>query len=330
MIHVLLGSADFDDRIPDRDNCIFWQDDLSFGPVPSTETLDDLTRIRAAFWDSTHFDFATRGSHETLGTSPLSERDEQLHRLMEADDEVVFWCGPNRREVLMLCAVLRFLQTVSGHKITLVQCPQWGASSCSSEQLARFFNQRSPIPSGLAEFSLELWRVYTNSDPSALSQLTDRLGESHPMQTVVRRMIEEYPSITNGLSRTEEMLLGTTKQPDSILRVIGRTIGNSEDPIGDVQLYEKIREFLIGKTPILEVTGGQARVVERGALEEFRRLIVQPTSLALELLASKADYVAVDGIERWIGGVHLQGHSVAWRFDPATGRLVFTDNLHRR
>jgi hypothetical protein len=41
MIHVLLGSADFDDRIPDRENCIFWQDDLNFGLVPSTETLDD-------------------------------------------------------------------------------------------------------------------------------------------------------------------------------------------------------------------------------------------------------------------------------------------------
>jgi hypothetical protein len=101
MIHVLLGPADFDDRIPDRENCIFWQDDLSLGPVPSTKTLDELTRIREAFWDSTHFDSTTRISHETSGTPGLFERDSQLYRLMKSG-EVLLWCGPNRLEVLML------------------------------------------------------------------------------------------------------------------------------------------------------------------------------------------------------------------------------------
>jgi hypothetical protein len=76
----------------------------------------------------------------------------------------------------------------------------------------------------------------------------------------------------------------------------------------------------------LEISSGEKSVVERGRLEEFHRLTVRPTSLSLELLAKEADYVSVDGIERWVGGVHLKGNSIAWRFDPAAGRLVFTDN----
>src|SRR5258705_7243486 len=50
MIHVLLGPAGFDDRIPDRDSCVYWHDDLSVGPVPLTETLEELSHIRQTFW----------------------------------------------------------------------------------------------------------------------------------------------------------------------------------------------------------------------------------------------------------------------------------------
>jgi hypothetical protein len=66
--------------------------------------------------------------------------------------------------------------------------------------------------------------------------------------------------------------------------------------------------------------------LSEGVWRSFNRLTVRPTSLSLELLAKEADYVSVDGIERWVGGVHLKGNSIAWRFDPAAGRLVFTDN----
>jgi hypothetical protein len=31
---------------------------------------------------------------------------------------------------------------------------------------------------------------------------------------------------------------------------------------------------------------------------------------------------AANGIDRWIGGVHLQGHHVPWRWDDGTGTIV--------
>jgi len=168
----------------------------------------------------------------------------------------------------MLCAVFKFFQTGSMRTISFVPCPQCGASSCNSEELAHCFNERSPIPSWLAQFSLELWRVYTDSDPAGFSQLMDRLGHGHAMQTVIRYVIAEYPSVTNGLSRTEEALLRSARQPDSILRIVGRTIGNSDDTIGDIPLYEKVREFLIAKIPTLKLSD-ETHVVERGSLENF-------------------------------------------------------------
>jgi hypothetical protein len=40
------------------------------------------------------------------------------------------------------------------------------------------------------------------------------------------------------------------------------------------------------------------------------------------VLEGQADQIALNGIDRWIGGVHLQGHQVAWRWDHGTETIV--------
>jgi hypothetical protein len=33
------------------------------------------------------------------------------------------------------------------------------------------------------------------------------------------------------------------------------------------------------------------------------------------VLVGEADQIELNGIDRWLGGVHLTGHEVAWRWD---------------
>jgi hypothetical protein len=40
------------------------------------------------------------------------------------------------------------------------------------------------------------------------------------------------------------------------------------------------------------------------------------------VLAGQADQVALNGIDRWIGGVHLHGHHVPWRWDDGTETII--------
>jgi hypothetical protein len=49
---------------------------------------------------------------------------------------------------------------------------------------------------------------------------------------------------------------------------------------------------------------------------------VRLTDTGARVLAGEADRVALNGIDRWIGGVHLQGHDVPWRWDDAVEALV--------
>jgi len=40
------------------------------------------------------------------------------------------------------------------------------------------------------------------------------------------------------------------------------------------------------------------------------------------VLAGKADHVALNGVDRWIGGVHLDGPDSRWRWDEGTEGIV--------
>jgi hypothetical protein len=49
---------------------------------------------------------------------------------------------------------------------------------------------------------------------------------------------------------------------------------------------------------------------------------VRLTGAGAQVLAGQADQVALNGIDRWIGGVHLHGNHVPWRWDDGTEALV--------
>ena len=46
------------------------------------------------------------------------------------------------------------------------------------------------------------------------------------------------------------------------------------------------------------------------------------TRAGREVLGGAADRVQLCGIDRWLGGVHVQGHGRAWRWSARAGHLV--------
>jgi hypothetical protein len=46
------------------------------------------------------------------------------------------------------------------------------------------------------------------------------------------------------------------------------------------------------------------------------------TETGREVLADRQHHVALNGIDRWIGGVHLSGPSAAWRWDEGTESIT--------
>ena len=69
--------------------------------------------------------------------------------------------------------------------------------------------------------------------------------------------------------------------------------------MGDTTLWDRILKLTGGPHPALAHQPPELRLTEFG----------------LSCLQGKADYLAFNGIDRWIGGVHLSSDS-QWRWDP--------------
>jgi hypothetical protein len=51
---------------------------------------------------------------------------------------------------------------------------------------------------------------------------------------------------------------------------------------------------------------------------------LRPTPAGRRVLRGEADHVALNGIDRWVGGVHLRGHAARWRWDEGTESVAAT------
>jgi hypothetical protein len=84
--------------------------------------------------------------------------------------------------------------------------------------------------------------------------------------------------------------------------------------MGDTTAFARIDQLAAGPHPLL-LLDPPGRPVQRTTG-------VRLTSTGALVLAGQADQIALNGIDRWIGGVHLQGHHVPWRWDDGTETLV--------
>jgi hypothetical protein len=46
------------------------------------------------------------------------------------------------------------------------------------------------------------------------------------------------------------------------------------------------------------------------------------TDTGARVLTGAADHATLNGIDRWIGGVHLRGRHLPWRWDDRTETIV--------
>ena len=68
------------------------------------------------------------------------------------------------------------------------------------------------------------------------------------------------------------------------------------------------------RVPLLHAVPS-GRPVERGTP-------LRLTDTGARVLAGDADHVTLNGIDRWIGGVHLHGPNARWRWDDSTEALI--------
>ena len=142
-------------------------------------------------------------------------------------------------------------------------------------------------------YGARAYAALTAPDPSGLLTLGPS-NELRFMAEALTRLAQEYPWTRDGLSLTERRLLAGA--PGTREQLFARAWRKEARPfLGDTFAFRALDRL----APLLDDDGARERI-----------------------LAGEDDFVATYGIDRWIGGVHLHGHEVPWRWDDARETLV--------
>lgn len=277
-----------------RGEFLAWRDPLHDGPVPTTASLPELSMIRAEA-------LAGFGSGELAEIhADFRERDARLSAFRD-HEEVVLWFEHDLYDRLQLTQILAWFDQEPPGNLSLIEVDQhpevtpfYGLGQLSGPQLAALFPGRVPVEAERLEEAAHGWRIFTST--------------SHEELTGLDRLLEEYPGVTDGLSRTERQLLLAAREGADSRRDLYLAASRYEEcPWGDSSVFLRLDDLSSGPDP---------------ALRQDARGNYSLTDTGVGILAGEVDWlVARGGADRWLGGVHLTGFAPKWRWDSKAFRL---------
>lgn len=292
-------------------NVVVWYDSLTIGPTRG-KTLEETTRIRRRFFINLH-----KPAWPDSDPAPPSfgQRNRALRQCGKWR-EVALWFGPSMMEQFSLLQILAAIsdQDLRKMRLTLVTCPKLALGVHRPEEMSAFFKVRNVISRKQIELARRAWELYSGPDPMLLFNFARRQIKTAPLICdALVCQLENYPSVRNGLSFSEQALLQEVERQGSIVRSAGHVLANDDKfRTGDVELFDSLLAFLTCEIPLIEPTEGSPKIA---SFAEFRKLSVRLSTAGRDVLSGRMDNVILNGLNRWIGGIHLEGKKSPWRWD---------------
>jgi hypothetical protein len=305
-LHVTNGDAivpEIEAVAPD-DPVLPWRDILHEGPVPGG--LDDsmLRAERAAF-------LAREGWGDGVVLLELFERrDQKLLRGAE-EREVWLWFEDDLYDQLQL---LQILDMLARHGAPTATQQLHDVSRDADRQVLA----EHTVDDETRRAARRAWAAFRSSDPRKWT--TIEAAELPHVGAAMLRLAEELPWTRDGLSRTERTALSAVGDgADNPLDMFRALQAAEERPfMGDYWAWRTLHRLGTGEHPLVVAPIAPAPEIT----PEFASQTYEVTDVGHDVLAARADHAELNGIDRWIGGVHLTGHRPAWRWDPVTSEVV--------
>jgi len=305
-------------------------DVLHEGPAPALE---------GDAWYATRGRFL--GDDEASGeriARGLASVDRTIAEALARGDEMVLWFEHDLFDQLLLIRTLDLigrLSDVSGvtRRVSLICIDRFpgvdrfiGLGQLDAAQLQSLYPSRQPVTSDQIAIAAAAWEGFRSPDPHQLVEITVRLSGAGDngaaplpfLRDALLRFLAEYPSASNGLTKTEQLALaalGTGALAGGALFVKTQT----EEPrpfMGDTTFFDTLRTLAAARTPLVEIDAPGDRL-------DIGRDLVAITAAGRDVVDGRRDRVALNGISMWRGGVHLEGHDTSpFRWDARRETLV--------
>src|SRR5262245_4703059 len=295
------------------DQVLIHHDLLSCGPLPGLDSLEHWRDVREGYLRSLDIE----GPNLVFADQ---DRDVLTrHESLRSARTITLWVGTGLAEQLMLVwvvALLRRLEVDAG-KCRVVQFSldrKHEVVAVGVLDPLRF--KEHPQPTGLDESTVQeamaAWKGVTAPEPDALlAFLADRQHSLLFLHRALSSLLHHYPDLSTGVNAWEYQLLRYVRdEGPKATRAIGYTMGHDMDfpeRMADSYLFQRLHH--LGNSalprPLLTLSGDT---------KQMRGTEVRLTQHGEAILAGKGNAVEWNGIDDWVGGVHL---------DSRNGRVWF-------
>ncbi len=311
-----------------------WRDLLHDGPVLPAGDADAFRLARGTFIASLG---ATENAADVAGD--FAERDARLLSATR-DDEIVLWFEPDLYDQLQLIQILAELARVPSADraaISIVPADCFLGPMHHAKFAPLYHERRRMHEDDLAQ-GAAAWEAFTSSTPEPLLAIAERLDREVRARTysagldvrlphlaaALRRQLEEYPDLEHGLSRSERQICEALAPSEMVLSKLFLAAHHASESwawLGDSTFAWYVQRLSDCAQPLLQHPNGTRVLVPSRDGKGFWERNVVLTPFGQEVVRGRADAVRANGIDRWIGGVHLTTAHL-WRWDSRFQRAI--------
>jgi hypothetical protein len=273
------------------------------GPVPQTESLEAFLQIRARYISSTlHPDYQ----------QVLDDLRQQYAALDQAHtyEAVYLWFEHDPFDQLILARLLDFFADDERRPNTLklISISHYpgvkifnGIGQLPPEALRVLWREFREVTAAQLVLGTRAWSTICAPTPQAMLELiTSGTPELPTMAHALQRHLRQLPSVHNGLSLSENLTLQILNEKGGMNA--GRLFGwytNHYEPLsfmGDSGYWQLLQVLATAQHPAIHL--------DKQGIEPSQWQVAL-SEAGRQLLAGQADWIALNGIDSWVGGIHL-------------------------
>ena len=299
---------------------------LATGPTPQGLSQDEWLSVRAEFLsEASEMDAANvRGD--------LSAQDEKLARA-SASDEVILWFEHDLFcQINLIYLLNRFShQNMGKARLSLICIGEFagrenfrGLGELSAEQMASLFDTRHEVTEAEMSLAEKAWSAFCSPDPRRIEDLMAEEMSALPyLRSALIQHLARFPSVSNGLGRAENRLLEIVSEGITDFMRLCKAFFDREPAygLGDYQVWHDMKRMASASQPLVKITGFDDSD-SASFSSRIHKTSFDITQTGMDVLNGNADFLDMNGIDLWLGGVHLRDKENLWRWDEQTQRLI--------
>ena len=289
-----------------------WQDVLHEGPVPGGLSLSALSEVRARYIAEQGW-----GSQEQI-KADFIDRDSKLKRYQDYS-KVILWFEHDLYDQLQILQILDWFagQTLTPGQLIIICTAQY-LGMHKPDEISSLFRFEQAITEQHLAVAKTAWKAFRSDTPQAWTDLLQLDTSPLPfLHDAIIRLLEEYPSPENGLSRTQYQALRIVAK-DEIKP--GRLFAQYQETeqrrfMGDLSFWAILEQMINSNPPMLQLSDGSECVTPSN-----QEQTVTITSLGMEVLQGQSNRLKFHRFGHWLGGVHFIPENV-WVWEASAAQL---------